>query len=287
VFRDLKPLFGSARAVRLAQGIAGIAGFFLVAEVLGFFIPQSVLPRASSVLDQTVRLAGNTQFLSDVGATLEAWALGMLITVLVGVPVGLFLGSLPGVRFATRAVVEFLRPIPSVSLILLVALLLGSGLRMSVTLIVYGGIWPVLYNAIAGLDDVDPVAKETMRAFGFGRLAVIRYVSLPSSAPFIATGIRIASSVALILDIGAGYLTGQINGPGIGAFISDVSSGSADTSVILAATVWAGILGVILNSLLLIAERRLIPWHHTRFGFAHEPAAVASTASTAVTASAV
>jgi hypothetical protein len=104
-----------------------------------------------------------------------------------------------------------------VALILLVSLLLGPGLRMSVTLIVYGAIWPVLYNTIA---DADPLAKEPNRAFGFSGLATVRMVSLPSAAPFIATGIRLASAVAIILDIAAGYITGPINGPGIGAYIA-------------------------------------------------------------------
>jgi NitT/TauT family transport system permease protein len=212
------------------------------------------------VLARAVGLLGNGRFIADLGATVEAWAVGLAITVIVGVPLGVLLGSLPGVRVATRAIVEFLRPIPSVALILLVSLLLGSGLRMSVTLIVYGAIWPVLYNTIAGLDDVDPVAKETHRAFGFSALQSIRMVS----APFIATGIRLASSVAIILDIGAGYITGRINGPGIGAFIADYSSGAGNLSVILAATVWAGVLGLVLDRALVAAEHRLLRWNYAR-----------------------
>ncbi len=135
------------------------------AGLLGI-ISRSALPLTSSVLWRTLLLAGNGGFIADMGATIEAWAVGLAITVAVGVPLGVLLGSLPGVRVATRAIVEFLRPIPSVALILLVSLLLGPGLRMSVTLIVYGAIWPVLYNTIAGIDDVDPVAIETHRAFG-------------------------------------------------------------------------------------------------------------------------
>jgi NitT/TauT family transport system permease protein len=184
-----------------------------------------VLPLTSTVLARTAGLAGNTRFLRDFAATLAAWGVGLGITVAVAVPLGVVLGSLPGVRVATRAIVEFLRPIPSVALILLVSLLLGPGLRMTATLIVYGATWPVLFNTITGLEDVDPVAKDTLRTFGFGRLAVIRLVSLPSAAPFIATGIRIASSVAL-------------------------------------ATVWAGFLGFALNAVLILIERRLLRWHH-------------------------
>ena len=254
------------RAARWARGLAGVVIFLAVAEVLGLTgaIPQSALPLTSTVLGHTVQLAGNARFLADLGATLEAWAAGLALTILAGVPLGVLLGSLPGVRVATRAVVEFLRPIPSVALILLVSLVLGPGLRMSVTLILYGAIWPVLYNTIAGLDDVDPMAKETHRAFGFSRIDTVRMVSLPSAAPFIATGVRLASSVAIILDIGAGYISGRISGAGLGAFIADYSSGAGNLPVILAATVWAGILGLVLDRAILGTEHRLLRWNHTR-----------------------
>jgi NitT/TauT family transport system permease protein len=253
---------------RWLRGAAGIAGFLLLVEAAQWLgiISRSSLPLASSVLWRAVLLAGNGPFLSDLGATLEAWAVGLAVTVAVGVPLGVLLGSLPGVRVATRAIVEFLRPIPSVALILLVSLLLGPGLRMAATLIVYGAIWPVLYNTIAGIDDVDPVARETHRAFGYSRLQEVWMVSLPSAAPFIGTGIRLASSVALILDIATGYITGAINGPGIGAYIAQESTGTDDLTVILAATAWAGLLGLALDLLLTVAQRRLLRWHHARLG---------------------
>src|SRR3954454_19396500 len=170
-------------AVPWARGAAGVAVFLLLAEAAGRLgiISRSAMPLISAVLARAALLAGNGRFIADLWATLAAWAAGMPITVAAGVPLGLLLGALPGVRVATRAIVEFLRPIPSVALILLVSLLLGPGLRMSATLIVYGAIWPVLYNTIAGIDDVDPVAKETHRAFGFSRLDTIRMVSLPSA----------------------------------------------------------------------------------------------------------
>jgi NitT/TauT family transport system permease protein len=142
---------------------------------------------------------------------------------------------------------------------------LGPGLRMNITLVVYAAIWPVLFNTIYGLDDVDPVAKETLRAFGFGPLAVIRRVSLPAAAPFIATGIRIASSITIIVSIATGVLTGRIDGNGIGAFIADANT-AGDINPVLAAALWAGVLGLGLNELLLWAERRLLPWHRAYLG---------------------
>jgi NitT/TauT family transport system permease protein len=259
---------------RIWQGAAGIAIFLVLSAIAGLVIPSSVLPPVWTVLARAGGLAGNGRFLADLGATLESWAVGLALTVAVAVPVGVVLGSLPGVRFATRAIVEFLRPVPSVALITLVGLVLGSGLRMTVTLIVYGCAWPVLYNTLGGLDDTDPVAVQTLRAFGFGRLSQLWFVSLPSAAPFIFTGVRIASAVALILNIGVGYITGRINGAGIGAFISDASSGTGDTPLVLAATVWAGVLGLALNMLLVWLERRILPWHRASLGLEPEPAAL-------------
>jgi NitT/TauT family transport system permease protein len=266
---------GGSRRVRWTRGAIGVLAFLLVAEAAGRLglISRSSLPLTSTVLWRAARLPGDTRFLADLGATLEAWAVGLAITVAVAVPLGVVLGSLPGVRVAAMAVVEFLRPIPSVALILLVSLLIGPGLRMMVTLIVYGAIWPVLYNTIAGIDDVDPVAVQTHRAFGFSRLDTIRMVALPSAAPFIATGIRLASAVAIILNIAAGFVTGRISGPGLGAFIADASTGASNTTLILAATVWAGILGLVLDLLLVQAQRRLLRWHDLMSAGTREPAA--------------
>ena len=252
------------RAVRWRRRLISVAVVLLLAEAASLtgVISPALLPPVSSVLGRTAGLLGNATFLGDLAATLAAWAVGLAITVAVAVPCGVLLGSLPGVRTATRALVEFLRPIPSVALIPLVGLVLGIGLRMVVTLIVYAAVWPVLINTIYGLDEVDPLAKDTLRAFGFGRLAVIWMVSLPSAAPFIATGVRLASSIAIILDVGVGIVTGPVDGPGIGAFIANANSNGGDTALVLAATVWAGILGFVLNALLVQAERRVFRWHH-------------------------
>ena len=159
-----------ALATRWQRGLIGLAIFLLLAQLLGSsgVLSRSVLPLTSTVLARAAGLAASPRFLTDLAATLEAWAAGLATAVAVAVPCGLILGSVPGVRSATRALVEFLRPIPAVVLIPLAALLLGPGLRMNVTLIAYAAAWPVLLNTIYGLDDVDPLAKETLLRSGSG-----------------------------------------------------------------------------------------------------------------------
>jgi len=265
------PARGRVRALLgtpLARGAAGVAGFLLLAQAAGWtgLIRPAVLPLASTVLARAAGLTGNGHFLSAAAATLGAWAAGLGLAVAVAVPAGLVLGSVPGVRSATRALTEFLRPVPPAALIPLIALVLGPGLRLNVTLTAYAATWPLLLNTIRGLDDADPLGAETLRAFGFGPLAVLWRARLPAAAPFIVTGIRLASSVALIVSIATGVVTGGIDGPGIGAFIADTSASSGDPAVILGAALWAGFLGLALNGLLAGAGRLALPWYHGYLG---------------------
>jgi NitT/TauT family transport system permease protein len=238
-----------------------VAVLFLASEALGRagIVDRSYLPPASTVTARAFELFGDPDFLHNVRVTLTAWALGTLLAIAIAVPLGLLLGSVPAINTGVRAIVEFLRPIPSVALIPLAALLLGSGLEMEVPLIVYASSWPILFNTMYGLDDVDPTAKETLRTFGFGRIQVLLRVSLPSAAPFIATGVRLAASIALILAVGTEILSGF--GDGLGMFIAQAGNSVDGTRDVLAGTVWAGCLGLIIDILLVQAENRVFHWH--------------------------
>jgi NitT/TauT family transport system permease protein len=253
------------RAYRGAAGLVLLFGAAQLALWAGRVSPAT-FPLPSAVLGSTADLARNGSFLASVGSTMEAWAEAMVIAVVIAVPVGLLLGTLPLAEAAVQPVIEFVRPVPAVVLVPLVLLIIQDNQRTEIAVVVFASVWPVLINTVYGVRNVDPLAVETLRSFGFGPLSVARLVSLPSAAPFIATGIRLASSVAIILGIAAGYIAGPINGPGIGAFIAQESTGASDLTVILAATVWAGILGLALDLMLTGAQRRLLRWHQVRLG---------------------
>jgi NitT/TauT family transport system permease protein len=249
-----------SRTGRWLRGAAGLAVLAAASEALGRagIVHRDFLPPASVVLSRAVGLAEDPEFLSNLWSTIKAWAIGLAIAVGAGVSLGLVLGSVPVLNTAARAIIEFLRPIPSVALIPLVSLILGSGLRTEATLIVYAAAWPVLFNTIYGLQDVDPVAKDTLRAFGFGRLSVLLWVSVPSAAPFIATGVRLAAGIALILAVGTEILSGF--GQGLGIFIAQAQQSVDGTADVLAGTVWAGALGLVINAVLVLGEWRLFHW---------------------------
>ncbi|MFI6922788.1 ABC transporter permease [Nonomuraea spiralis] len=256
-------LFGSA----VVCGVAGTAALLCAAEAAGRLglVPESRLPLASAVLVTAAGLAADPAFLADVLATSGAWALGLLAAVAVAVPAGLLLGSLPPVERALRPVLEFLRPIPSVALIPLAAFVFAGRLETEVAMIMYAAAWPILLNTMYGLREVDPLAKETMRAFGFGPLPILWRISLPSAAPFVATGVRVAAAIALILAVSTELLAGT---SGIGHFVIVAESSPDGLRLTIAATLWAGVLGVLTNTLLAQASRRLLRWHTALTGAA-------------------
>jgi NitT/TauT family transport system permease protein len=252
---------------RVARGLVGILVFLLIGEFVGRIglVDRSYLPPSSTVLTHVGELLTDGGFLQDIVFTLTSWGSGLLIAVIIAIPTGLLLGSLPVVNSAARVLIEFLRPIPAVALIPLVILMIANQGQMERVLAAYAATWPILMNTIYGVGDVDPVARDMARCFGLRRSAILLRISLPSVAPFVATGVRVASSVALIVTIST-ELTSGGGAHGIGLFILNASGDPNGAGDVFAAVAITGALGFLLDSLLRYAERRLFRWHFERLG---------------------
>jgi ABC-type nitrate/sulfonate/bicarbonate transport system permease component len=239
-----------------------LAGWELV--VRGGLIPASSIPTMSATAAELLSQLGDGAFWSAVGETLEGWGLGLGIAIALGIPLGVLIGSSRWVFRALRVPIEFLRPIPSVALIPLAVLIYGTGLQSKVFLAAFASFWPLLIQTIYGVQDVDPVATDTARSFGLGRWARLYRVTLPSAVPYIATGVRISSSVALILAVTAELVIGS---PGLGRSINVARSGG-NLELMYALIVTTGLLGWALNVVATRAERRVLHWHPSQREFA-------------------
>ncbi len=91
-------------------------------------------------------------------------------------------------------------------------------------------------------------------------------MSLPSTAPFIGTGVRIAASFAFVVAIAVELIgTGMA---GIGAFAAQEENGAANMAVMIAVALWSGLIGLAVNGVFAAAERRLFGWHFALTGAA-------------------
>ena len=244
--------------------LAAVAVLLVLWELVvqGGIVAETNIPPASAALSELVNQLAEGAFWSAVGSTLQGWVIGLGIAIALGVPLGLLIGSSRWAYRALRVPIEFLRPIPSVALIPLAVLIYGQGLQSKVFLVAFASFWPLLIQTIYGVQDVDPVATDTARSFGLGRLERMWRVTVPSAVPYIATGIRISSAVALILAVTAELVIGAA---GLGREINVARSGG-NLDAMYALIVATGLLGWLLNVATTAGERRVLHWHPSQRG---------------------
>jgi ABC-type nitrate/sulfonate/bicarbonate transport system permease component len=244
-----------------AYGVAGMAGFLLLAELLPRTgaVSSDYLPPTSRIAAALADEAATGPFWGAVRDTLIGWALGLLIAVIAGVALGVVVGSVPWLRALTASTVEFLRPIPSVALIPLAVLLYGSAIQSTLLLVVYASFWQVLVQVLYGVADVDPIADETARSYRLGLWARVRYLLWPTALPYVMTGVRLAAAVALVLAVTTELIIGA---PGLGSQIA-VAQSSGAIPTLYALVVVTGLIGVLINIAARVAERRLLAWHQS------------------------
>jgi len=232
---------------------------FIALELLtrAELVTPAYLPPASEILGETVRLFGRRAFWEAFWATMRACLIGLAIATLLAVPLGLVLGLSKWAHKAAITVVELLRPIPSVALIPLAILVWGRGAEMKIALIVYACVWPILFNTIYGMHQVDPISADTARVFGMGRSKTVARVHLPAASPFIFTGIRIAASVALILAVSTEIVAGGANGLGIEL---QLARELGDLKLSYAFTIVTGLVGLAMHFVFEAIGRRQFAW---------------------------
>jgi len=244
------------------RGLLGILSAFAIAEWFTRLelVPAAYLPHASTIAFRALQLLVDHAFLVNLGASVVAWGICLVLVTVVGVPVGLMLGSSQTAFAIFSPVVNLMRPIPSVCLLPLAMLLFGTGFLMKVVLVSYAMAWPILFNTIYAMHELDPITVETARCFGLTRSAILRRIGLPSAMPFIFTGIRVSASIGLIVLVSSELLSDtQI---GIGAFIMRNSTGGGEVDTVFAAAGLTGLLGVAINAAFIAIDRRQFAWQY-------------------------
>jgi len=220
-------------------------------------IDERDLPSMTTCVRTLWHLVQTGAFWHQLLLTIRGWALGLGLATVLAVPIGIVLGSSDLAARAFRVPIEFLRPIPSAALIPLLFLTLGTNVKSEVFLAAFGAFWPLLVQTMYGVRDVDPVALDTARSFGLGPVERLYRVTLPSTVPYIATGLRISSTVALILAFTAELFMGI---PGLGQAMN-VANAFGLENELYALALATGFLGVAIHLVSTAVERRALRWH--------------------------
>jgi ABC-type nitrate/sulfonate/bicarbonate transport system permease component len=242
--------------VVFALSIAAALGVWELISQTGV-VSEKDLPAMSTTVGELWGLVQTGAFWGALLRTVRGWGLGLLIAAALAIPIGILLGSSEFAARAFRVPIEFLRPIPSAALIPVLFLTLGTTLKSELFLAAFGAFWPLLVQTMYGVRDVDPVGLDTARSFGVGRLERLYRIKLPSAVPYIATGVRISSTVALILAFTAELFMGL---PGLGQKVNVAQSFGLEEQL-YAYALATGLLGVAIHLFSTAIERRGLRWH--------------------------
>jgi ABC-type nitrate/sulfonate/bicarbonate transport system permease component len=213
------------------------------------------LPAPSAVWTAAVEMARSGALFPPLQHTLTAAVLGWAIAAVIGLVGGLLLGTLPGMWRYTMGSIDVVRSIPAIVFVPIIALTFGISLRAEIIVIVYAAAWPTLINTLDGAQNVRAGLRDTATIMRMSRWAFLRKIVLPAAVPDILVGLRLSMGLALTLAVVGELL---INPQGLGFSLLQ-SQQFLRPPTMFAIVCVIGILGFLLNALLLVAARLLLP----------------------------
>ncbi|MDD4402176.1 MAG: ABC transporter permease [Desulfitobacteriaceae bacterium] len=178
--------------------------------------------------------------------------ISVVMTVLIGLPLGILAYSWPSFRKVILWVVDVLQTIPALALLGIIMVFLGAGkLTVIIGLVLYS-LLPIVHNTYLGLNGVNPAIKEAARGMGMTKFYRLVRVELPLAFPVIFTGIRIASVTA----IGVAVFATFVGGGGLGSIIYR-GIYIQNMKLLLSGTLTLMAMAVLFDSVMAYVEKRL------------------------------
>lgn len=189
---------------------------------------------------------------TDVGlfwqilASLKRVAIGFTLSAVVGIGLGVILGSSRWVYIAVDPVFQLLRTVPPLAWLPISLAAMKANEPAAIFVIFITAIWPILINTAVGVQQVPQDYRNVARVLKLSRFQYFTNIILPSTVPYIFTGLKIGIGLSWLAIVAAEMLIG---GVGIGFFIWDAWNSSLISEIIIA-LVYVGIVGLLLDRLI-------------------------------------
>lgn len=220
------------------------------------WIDPLFFPAPSAVGRALWRLTASGEMGAHVLASMKRLLAGLALGASAGVAVGLAAGLWTPARMVAAPVVAALFPIPKIALLPLFILWFGIGEPSKVATIAFGAFFPMVIATMGGVDAVDRGLIRMAQSFGTPAADIVRKVALPAAAPAILSGLRIATSIGIVLIVAAEMIGAK---EGLGAFTLAAGNLMAVDELMAGVVVIAAI-GVVFAALIGAAERALLKW---------------------------
>ncbi|GAA1721165.1 ABC transporter permease [Isoptericola hypogeus] len=200
----------------------------------------------------------DTRFVQDILPSVGRLLMGYAVALVVGIALGALIGAIKPLRDFAEPVLEFFRAIPPPVMVPVLMLFFGIGTTMRVFVIATGALWPILLNTVEGVRGLDPVLKDTARAYRLGAWSRARRLMLPGAGPQIVTGARQALSIAIILMVISEMFAAR---DGLGFSVVQFQRSFAIPEM-WSGVIILGLLGVVLSLVFRVVTDAILAWYH-------------------------
>ncbi|MBB2946915.1 NitT/TauT family transport system permease protein [Actinoplanes lutulentus] len=242
----------------LIYGTVGLLGFLLVWWLVidRGLISSLYLATPQETLKAFVDGIADGSIPADAWPSIQRAVIGFGIALVVGIVLGILVGSVPVFGKLAEPVLLFFRNLSLLALLPVFVAFLGIGEESKVAIVVWACFWPIFINAVGAVGGVERILINSARTLGAGRLYIFSQVVLPAALPSFFPGIRLAAANAFTALVAAELVGGA---QGLGIYINNASY-RFQTPQIYAGILTLGLLGILVNALMSGAERYLTRW---------------------------
>jgi NitT/TauT family transport system permease protein len=223
--------------------------------------PESAFPSPQAVARGFVSEARSGRLLNDTVASLFRVTAGFTLSVLFGIPLGLWLGEHARARAALLPAVNFFRSLSPLAWIPFAILWFGIGDLPAIFLIFMAAFFPITLATVAAVASIPAVYFRVAQDYGFGHTERLMKVTLPSIAPQVITALRVTTGLSWLVVVAAEMIAGR---DGLGFAIWDARNGLR-MDLLVAGMIVIGLIGVLIDRLLvLLTKIESVRWGYER-----------------------
>lgn len=254
-----------SRASVLVRNLTLPVLLIMVWQIWASTLPAgSPAPAPLKVLQTLADLLSAGSLLSATVQSLGRVVLGFALASVLGIALGLLMGSSTAMRENLDPIIESFRPIAPMAILPIAILWLGTGTPTALAIVAYASFFPVLINTVHGVSRVDRKLVLAARTMGISRATILTRVVLPGALPAILLGTRLAMGVAwtaiIAAELAVGAKSGGGGSGGIGQMMFVFYAYNIDLNAIVVCMAVVGVVALLIDQLFRVIEKRLIPW---------------------------
>ncbi|MCW3846309.1 ABC transporter permease [Sphingomonas sp. LB-2] len=221
-----------------------------------------IFPTPWQVVTGAWDLAQDGTLWDHIQASLVRVGIGFGLAFLVAVPLGLWMGWVPGAYYTLNPLFQMLRPISPIAWIPVAILWFGVGNLSPVFLIFIASVFPMIVQTTVGVRTIDRRYLRAAANFGVSRSVLFRRVVFPAVLPEIIVGMRIGLGVAWLVVVAAEMIA--LNS-GLGYLIMDSRNAGNRYDLVIASMIIIGVIGLLLDGATrLLEQMKTVKWRYVR-----------------------